>query len=216
MTDGRSRRRVLTGVGTTVAVGLAGCSSDGGGTTEDGDSGDDETPTGTAGRETEATSGEQTESTPGEQTESTPAGDEKPLTFRLRGTSDYQSEVITVESLTFVAASADDDSLTFQLGETVDLSDGGDSRGQVLVAENLAVPYGTYESVEMTVTPVEVVDSEGSSVDVSAGTVSLSWTERDGEPRTVDEGYSPDATLALILTIRDGRYAASGYYLVGV
>jgi len=38
MTDGRSRRRVLTGVGTTVAVGLAGCSSDGGGTTEDGDS----------------------------------------------------------------------------------------------------------------------------------------------------------------------------------
>lgn len=206
MTDGRSRRRVLTGVGTTVAVGLAGCSSEGGGTTEDGGSGDDETPTGTAGGETDAT--------PGGRTDSTPAGEEKPLTFALRGTSDYQSEVVTVESLTFVAASADDDSPTFQIGETVDLSDGG-FRDQVVVADNLAVPYGTYESVEMTLTPEDVIDGDGASVDVSAGTVSLSWTERDGEPRTVDEGYQPDARLALLLSIRDGRYVATGYYLVG-
>lgn len=207
MTDELSRRRIVTCVGTTLAVGIAGCSSDGG-ETEDGD---DETAT-DDGMGTETTGG-QMEPTSTERSATAPAEDTRPLTLELAGNSDYESEVVTVESLTFAAASADDESPTLQVGETVDLSE-GESRGGVTVADNLGVPYGTYDSVEMEISPEEVIDATGSSVDVSATTVSQSLTGFDDEPTTVTESQF-DASLTLYLSIRDGQYVANGYAAVG-
>ena len=163
MTDETRRRRVLACVGAGITVGLAGCSDDGGEPTEDGEPGDDdETAT-----ETDEPTEEPTEiSEPTEEpSDGTTADGAKPLRLNLLGTTDYQTERVTVESLTFVGASADDESRTIEVGDTADISD-GDLSNPVSFGDGLAVPYGTYESVEMTLTPVEVVDGEGSSVDV--------------------------------------------------
>jgi len=203
MTDETFRRRVLACVGSGLAVGIAGCSGGGG---EDGDADDGD------GTATDGTPG--MDETTEEPADATATGGSKALTLEVLGRSDFESEVITVESLTFVAAAADDDSPTLDVGETADISD-GEYQDAVVVADDLQVPYGTYESVEMTVTPGEIRDEEGAAVDVSGGTVSQSFTDIDDEPNTVEEsGF--DATLTLYLSIREGRFEVTGYSSVGL
>ena len=214
MTDETFRRRVLACVGAGIAVGVAGCSGGGGETTEDDEPEDsDETATGEPGTaETTEDSGmvEATE----EPVDDTTSSDGRALTLNVLGNEAYQTERVTIESLTFVAAEAGDDSATIEVGQTVDISD-GTSREPPTITEDLTVPYGTYESVEMTVTPGEIRDEEGAAVDVSGGTVSQSFTEIDDEPNTVEEsGF--DATLTLYLDIRNGQFEVTGYSAVGL
>jgi len=213
VTEEPTRRRALACLGAGFAVGLAGCSGGGGGTTDDGDeSGDGDEATSEPAADTTTGTGETTDGQSGSMaTESiaTAAEGAKALTLKLLGNSDYESEVLTVESLTFVAASADAESPTIEVGETADVSE-GEYQDAVVVADDLKVPYGTYESVEMTVTVEEVVDSSGSSVDVSGGTVSRTFMELDDEPNTVEESRF-DATLTLYLSIRSGQLEVTGY-----
>jgi len=215
VTEETFRRRVLACIGAGVTVGLAGCSGDGGESTADGESdGGDGTatePPGTDGATEEPPGTDETT----EENRGTggTAEDGKQLTLSLISSSEYQSEVVTVESLTFVAASADDESQTIAVGETADISD-TDLENPVTIADDLTVTYGSYEAVEMTLTPVEIIDESGSSVNVSAGTVSQSFTELMGEPATVEEsGFDP--SISMTLSVRDGQYEVAGFFNSG-
>jgi len=205
VTEETFRRRVLACIGAGITVGLAGCSGDGGESTADGESdGGDGTATAPPG--TDGATEEQ-RGTDGA------TEDGRQLSLSLISSSEYQSEVVTVESITFVAASADDESQTIAVGETADIS-GTDIENPVTIADDLTVTYGTYEAVEMTLTPVEITDESGSSVDVSAGTVSRSFTDMMGEPATVEES-GVDPSISLTLSVRDGQYEVAGFFNTG-
>ena len=214
MTGKTSRHRVLVGFGTSFVVGSAGCLSDRGETTaDDGDSGDNDgtttEPAATTRLGEHETTNEQSESMTAKPTDSVATDGSKPLKLGLIGNDKYDSEMVMVELLTFVAASADAESPTIEASETADISE-AEYQDPVMVADDLGVPYGTYEPVEMTVTPTKVIDQDGSSVTVSGGTVSRTFMELDEEPNTVEESRF-DAALTLYLLIKDGQFKVTGY-----
>lgn len=206
----------------TVAAGLgtAGCSGGGNDTNGGEDDGDDE---GGNSNDTGDSNGSNQQGDNGD-SDGSDGGQEgsgdgaKQLTLSLRsGFADsYQSATVTVESLTYRAASEDDESPTLQVGESVDLTE-ADSRDGVTVSDSLEVPFGSYEGVDMMLTVDEVTDAEGSTVDISGGTLSRSFVDSgmtESEPLDIEDSQF-SATLRLTLAVERGQFEITGHRATG-
>jgi hypothetical protein len=86
------------------------------------------------------------------------------------------------------------------------------------VTENLRAPYGTYETLDVSVTVDEAVDSSGSSVNLSGGTMTQDLRgPPDDEPAEIKDEYGGfDSTLTLFFYVGNGTLRLSGYSSVAL
>jgi hypothetical protein len=179
----QTRRSVLRGVGGATALGLAGClGDDGDGASVDPDSTDD---------------GDDPSTSP---TQSTGDGT-APVDVRVfppnHNRDAFSSLSIVYES--FALTTTGGEVVTVPVDQTVGLTDGSTATG-VPVAENLAVPAGEYEIIEVHYSIEQAVTTDGQTVEIEfTSPESENVVELHDRPSTIEESspYVLQAHFAL-------------------
>lgn len=169
----QTRRNVLRGLGGAAALVLAGCLGNGGdGASSDPDSTDDD--------------GES--ASPPPTTERTGDGT-APVDLRLfppnHHMDSFSSFSVAYESLVLTTTGGEE--VTIPVEQSVSLT-GGSSATGVPVAENLAVPAGEYEIIEVHFSIDQAVTSDGQTAEIEfTSPKSENVVEVSDEPSTIDE-----------------------------
>lgn len=200
-----SRRRALATLGSGLLVGLAGCSNDtdGGSDETDESNGTDET-TDSSSTGTDENTGTDGSSSNG--TDESTGSETKSFTLNFYGGApdSLETVVVSLDSVTLQSADGGD-SPTFQGNETtVDLAALGREKSDPVV-DGAELPLGTYDAVTLDFTVEEATTTGGGSPTFDSTTVEQSLAIR-GNPATV-EASQFDATMTLYLSVQgEGPY----------
>jgi len=205
-----TRRQALTALGTGVVVSVAGCSSEG---DETGTDSGNETETQTASDDGSTETDSDTE-TDEESDNSTDEGG-KTTTISVGGTQvdTYDSLVVSIDAVTFQTSEDNSSGPTFQPDTSVDLTRATADTPETIL-NGVTVSYGTYATLALSVT-VEEATNDGTSVDVSGGTLATSLSPRGDDPIEVEQSQF-DATVDLFVTEEFGELEIDGFSARGL